>query len=100
MSRKFKTAKQMERHFKGISNHYRIEILLLVEDSPGITVWSIADVLKANRKTISQHTRYLLQAGLINKRYKGRNVEHTLSPYGKLFTRFIKSFKSASPMVH
>jgi len=96
MTGKFKTAKQMERHFKGIGNHYRIEILLLVESNPGITVWDIADALKANRKTISQHTRYLVQAGLMHKRYKGRNVEHTLSPYGKMLSRFIKLFK-ASP---
>ena len=88
----------MERHFKGIANHYRIEILLLVESSPGITVWDIADTLKANRKTISQHTRYLVHAGLITKRYKGRNVEHALSPYGKIFIRFIKSFKNIPQM--
>ncbi len=88
-----KIAKQMERHFKGISNHYRIEILLLVEKFPGITVWDIADSLKANRKTISQHTRSLMSAGLINKKYKNRSVENTLSPYGKVFVRFIKSFK-------
>ena len=96
MAGKSKTAKQMERHFKGIGNHYRIEILLLVESNPGITVWDIADALRANRKTISQHTRYLVQAGLVNKRDKGRNVEHTLSPYGRIFTRFIKSFQTIS----
>ena len=94
MMQKSKTAKQMERHFKGIGNHYRIEILLLVESSPGITVWNIADALRANRKTISQHTRYLVYAGLVNKRYKGRNVEHALSLYGKVVSRFIKSFKA------
>lgn len=89
----------MERHFKGIANHHRIEILLLVEHSPEITVWDIADTLKANRKTISQHTRYLVHAGLVTKWYKGRNVEHTLSPYGKIFTRFIKSFKAVPQTV-
>jgi len=94
MSWKSKTAKQMERHFKGIANHHRIEILLLVESNPGITVWNIADTLKANRKTISQHTRYLLHAGLVSKRYRGRNVEHVLSPYGKIICRFVKSFKA------
>lgn len=94
MTRKYKTAKQMERHFKGIANHHRIDILLLVESNPGITVWNIADALEANRKTISQHTRYLVHAGLVTKRYKGRNVEHDLSPYGRIFTRFIQTFKA------
>jgi len=93
MTKKQKTAKQMERHFKGIANHHRIEILLLVENNSGITVWDIADSLRANRKTISQHTRYLVQAGLVIKQYRGRNVEHALSPYGKIFIKFVKSFQ-------
>ena len=88
----------MERHFKGIANHHRIEILLLVQNSPEITVWDIADTLKVNRKTISQHTRYLVHAGLITKRYRGRNVEHLLSPYGKMFTRFIRFFRAVPQM--
>ena len=29
------------------------------------------------------------QAGLINKEYKGRKVEHKVSPYGKRFYNFI-----------
>jgi len=88
-----KTAKQMERHFKGIANHYRIEILLLVDEKAGITLENIADTLKANEKTIGEHTRRLVQAGLLNKKYQGRQVEHTLSPYGKIFVRFLRSFQ-------
>jgi len=83
----------MQRHFKGMANHHRIEILLLVEKEEGITVDEIATSLGANFKTISQHTRYLVQAGLIKKRYKGRRVAHSLSPYGKLFVQFIKKFQ-------
>ena len=94
MKSKSKTAKQMERHFKGIANHYRIEILLLVAGEENITVESIAKRLGANFKTISQHTRYLVQAGLIDKRYRRRMVEHSLSPYGKIFARFVASFQS------
>ncbi|MGC9031671.1 MAG: ArsR/SmtB family transcription factor [Minisyncoccia bacterium] len=78
-----KTAKQLERHFKGVANHYRIEILLLVSKNPGMSVEEIAEKLDKNFKTISEHTRRLVQAGLLNKRYLGRNVVHSLSPYGK-----------------
>ncbi len=88
-----KTAKQMERHFKGIANHWRIDILLLVNKSPEITLDGIVGELKGNFKTISEHTRKLVQAGLLNKKYLGRNVTHSLSPYGKKLTDFIKSFK-------
>ncbi|OGN01359.1 MAG: hypothetical protein A3I26_02020 [Candidatus Yanofskybacteria bacterium RIFCSPLOWO2_02_FULL_43_10] len=90
---KIKTAKQMERHLKGMSNHYRIEILLLIAESGGITLENIIKAIGANEKTLGEHTRRLHQAGLINKRYRGKFVEHTLSPYGKAFSRFLKTFQ-------
>ena len=83
----------MERHLKGMANHYRIDILLLISARDGITLDSIADTLDANEKTISEHTRRLYQAGLINKKYSGKFVEHTLSPYGKTFVGFLKAFQ-------
>ena len=87
-----KTPKQLERYFKGVANHNRIAILLVVEKSEGITVDGIASDLDANFKTISQHTRKLVRSGLLNKMYRGREVAHTLSPYGKSFLRFMKTF--------
>ena len=83
----------MERHLKGMSNHYRIEILLLIAESGGITLENIIKAIGANEKTLGEHTRLLHQAGLINKRYRGKFVEHTLSPYGKAFSRFLKTFQ-------
>ena len=91
--KKFKTAKQMERHLKGIANHYRIEILLLIADREGVTLDDIISTLGANEKTIGEHARRLYQAGLINKKYRGKFVEHTLSPYGKTFVKFLQSFQ-------
>jgi predicted transcriptional regulator len=91
---KIKTAKQMERHLKGIANHYRIEILLTIAKNEGITLEQIVEAVNANEKTIGEHTRRLLVAGLINKKYNGRFVEHSLSPYGHNFVKFLESFKS------
>lgn len=88
-----KTAKQMERHFKGIANHWRINILMLVSKKPNITLDGIVAELKGNFKTISEHSKKLVQAGLLNKKYEGRNVTHSLSPYGEKVISFIKSFK-------
>ena len=82
----------MERHFKGISNHWRISILILVKKNPRINLDDMVTELKGNFKTISEHTRKLVQAGLLNKKYKGRNVIHSLSPYGERVVDFIKSF--------
>ena len=87
-----KTPKQLERYFKGVANHWRIAILQAVEKSEGITVEGITNELGGNFKTISQHTKALVHAGLLNKAYKGRNVAHSLSPYGKAFLKFMKSF--------
>jgi len=87
-----KNSKQLERHFKGIANHRRIDILLLIEKNEDISVEDISEILRTNIKTISQHTKSLVQAGLVNKSYKGRLVQHKLSPYGKIFSTFVKSF--------
>lgn len=92
MRKEAKFIKQMERLFKGAANHYRIEILLLVEERAGITLETIADSLHSNIKTLSEHTRRLHQAGLLNKKYKGRSVEHSLTPDGKKVCSFIKQF--------
>ncbi len=90
---KIKTAKQMERHLKGMANHYRIEILLFIAGSDKATLEEIVKGLEANEKTIGEHTRRLYVAGLINKKYRGKFVEHTLSPYGKTFVHFLESFR-------
>ena len=87
-----KNAKQLERHFKGVANHHRINILRLIGKQEGVPLDTIAESLQANFKTISEHTKKLVQAGLVNKNYKGRNVVHTLSPYGKIFLAFMKTF--------
>ena len=89
---KIKTPKQMERHFKGVANHRRIEIMSLVNKHEGIELERIAEELRCNIKTISVHTQKLVQAGLLNKRHKGRAVSHSLSPYGKKFYRFMTTF--------
>ncbi|TSC89213.1 MAG: hypothetical protein G01um10143_594 [Parcubacteria group bacterium Gr01-1014_3] len=88
-----RSAKQLERHFKGVANYCRIDILFLVFKNPDINLDGIAKSLNKNFKTISEHTRRLVQAGLVNKKYRGRNVIHSLSPYGERFIKFIKTFQ-------
>lgn len=88
-----KTAKQMERHLKGMANHYRIEILLHIADNARATLDDIVTALGANEKTLGEHTRRLTVAGLVNKKYRGKFVEHTLSPYGKIFVSFLNAFQ-------
>lgn len=87
-----KTTKQLERYFKGTANHRRIEILILLGKIGKMTLEGISKELKCNIKTISEHNRRLVQAGLLNKKYQGREVLHSLSPYGKKFVRFFTTF--------
>jgi len=88
-----KTAKQMERHLKGIANHRRIDVLLLVAREPGIDVETIAEKLSCNYNTLSIHVAKLAQAGLLDKKYKGRRVGHFLTPYGRTFVVFLNLFR-------
>jgi len=87
-----KTSRQLERHLKGVANHRRIDILFLIAEHNGVTLGGIAENLNCNIKTVSEHTRRLVGAGLVNKKYQGQSVGHSLSPYGKIFYRFLKSF--------
>ena len=93
--KKKKGPRKLERHFKGVSNHRRIQILLLVAERSGITLNDIADAVKGNMKTISEHTHRLMLAGLVEKTYAGLSVEHKLTPYGKQFVAFIKTFSNS-----
>lgn len=87
-----KRSKHLERVFKGAANHWRIEILFLIKKNPGITLEEIAEKLKGNLRTISEHTKKLVAAGLVRKNYQGLFVKHTLSPYGKRMVEIFKEF--------
>ncbi len=89
---KLKSARKLQRHFKGVANHTRIEILLHIAKHPGMILEDIVEATKGNEKTIGEHTRRLVLAGLIEKKYAGRMVEHTLTPYGQIFVDFISEF--------
>lgn len=87
-----KEPKKLERIFKGVANHRRIEILTLVEKEPGIALFMIAQKLDCNLKTIAEHTRRLVIAGLVDKKHLGNYVSHELSPYGEKVFVILKSF--------
>ncbi len=86
-----KNSKQLEKHFKGLANHRRLDILLMVHKNPGITLDGILEEINCSLPVVSIHTHKLVNAGLLDKKYIGRAVAHTLSPYGKKFLNFIKT---------
>lgn len=93
--KKKKGPRKLERHFKGVANHRRIQILLLIAKRPDITLIDITDAVQGNTKTISEHVRRLTLAGLVEKTYAGRQVQHKLTPYGRIFYSFIKTFSNS-----
>jgi len=65
---------------------------MIVGKNEGITLEKICAELNCNLKTLSEHARRLVQAGLLDKKYRGREVAHSLSPYGKIILKFILTF--------
>lgn len=85
--------REMEKVVKGFSNHNRIKILLALERQPDLTLYDIAEKIKADFRNVSEHSRKLLAGGLITKQYKGSFVEHRLTPRGREALRFCKMIK-------
>ena len=83
---------KFERIFKGVSNHRRIAILSFINKNKNCVLDTIANALNCNIKTISEHTRKLVLAGLVRKRYEGRFVLHNLTPYGERIIDIIRTF--------
>lgn len=86
-----KNSKQIERHFKGIANHWRIDVMFLLSQENDLSLEKIAKKLNANFQTMAEHVRRLNLAGLVDKKYHGREVHHKLSPYGKKFISFLRT---------
>jgi len=70
--------KRLERIVKGFANHRRIEILQLLSAQPNLCVGDISEKLQIELRTASEHVRRLVLAGLVVKRYKGREVRLSL----------------------
>ncbi len=86
-----KNGKELEKYFKGAANHRRIDILILISQFPNITVDGISEKLDCDFQVVAVHTQKLSRFGLVDKKYVGRSVGHTLSPYGKKFLVFLKT---------
>ena len=84
---------QLERRVKGFSSHRRIQIMLLLDSEPGISLLDIAEKTKTNFKTSAEHTRRLRLAGMITKKYRGNMIAHKLSSRGQTVLRFLRTLE-------
>jgi DNA-binding transcriptional ArsR family regulator len=80
---------KLERMVKGFANHRRIQILELLAKEPELSLQEIAERLKIEMKTASEHLRRLAVAGLVMKRYEGREVRHANTARGNKVLEFL-----------
>lgn len=83
--------KYLERLVKGFANHRRIEIMFLLRDEPELSVSDIAERLKIEYITASDHIRKLSMAGLVLKWADGSFRKHKLSARGRAVLKFLSS---------
>ena len=84
---------QLERIFKGVANHRRIEILELLSKKPELSIINISEILNVNFKTISEHVKRLSIAGFVIKRSDGNSVRHKLTSRGLSTLKFLRTLE-------
>ncbi len=65
----------------------------LLMESSDLSLIDIAERLKINIKTASEHVRRLSISGIVLKKNRGVSVLHKLSPRGKTIVKFLKKFE-------
>ena len=88
-----KRHRDLERVFKGVANHRRVEILDTLERHPELTVSDLSERLSVDFRTASEHLRKLAIAGLVIKRHEGAAVCHALSARGKYILKFCRTLE-------
>lgn len=88
-----KLTRRLERVAKGFSNHRRIEILMLLEREPELSLVEITERLNVNFRTASEHLRRLAHAELIMKRNEGNFVRHALTLRGRSILKFLRTLE-------
>jgi len=85
-----KTYYDLERIVKGVANHRRIEILEILVKKSEMSVAEVADKLKLNFKTTSEHIRKMAISGLLMKRSDSKSIRHKLTKRGELILKFLR----------
>ena len=68
-------------------------MLTLMSAFPELSLSEIAQKLKINLKTASEHVRRLAISGLVLKRNQGKNVRHKLSDRGVVILKFLRTLE-------
>ena len=93
MKKKKLDYRKLERLVRGFSNHRRIETMELLEAEPELSVVEIAQSLRINMKTASEHIRRLSIAGLVLKRSDAASIRHKLTSRANLTLKFLRTLE-------
>lgn len=85
-----KTNRELERIIKGFANHRRLQILILLQKEPELSVQEIAEKLKSEFKNISAHINKMAVSGLLMKRSDSKSVRHKLTQRGNIILKFVR----------
>jgi predicted transcriptional regulator len=88
-----RTPFELERIVKGCANHRRIEMLILLARTPRLTLDEIAGELGIDFRVASEHARRMAAGGLVQKKYRGRYVEHTLTERARDILTFLRKLE-------
>lgn len=89
MAKKFEY-KKLERIIKGVANHRRLQVLVLLAKEPELSVQEIAEKVKSDIKNISAHVNKMAIAGLVMKRSDSKSIRHRLTKRGKYILSFFR----------
>lgn len=84
---------RLERIFKGVASHRRIEILEVLESHPDLSLKQIVQLIGTDYRTGAEHVRKMSLAGLVWKDRRPRMVCHRLSDRGRQILAFARSVR-------
>ena len=88
-----KSPVQLEKVFKSVAHHHRLNILNLLHAEPWLSVHTISQRLSIGYLNTSDHIRKLYLAGLVIKKAKGTSVVHLVTKRGEDVLVFCKKLK-------
>jgi predicted transcriptional regulator len=80
---------QGEKILKGAANHRRLEILALLNKTPGLSTDQIIQNLKVNYQTGAFHVQGLVKSGHIIAYRTGQSVGHKITSQGESIIRLL-----------
>ena len=80
----------VEKIIKGFANKHRLDIISLLEKRPGLSIDNISELLHMEYKNTSAHLYKLSIGGIIDKKYRGATVFHSLTDRGKSILQFVR----------